>query len=200
VTENSSGICNAAGGRQTGGARCTLGRHGSGVHAGTPAPHEERFLIYFWGACWDARTSLRRFELFFGMNWDELRQSRLQSELVPWFGRKPSSQAHLTREADGDARQTEPHHAVAPAAIITCTGIPSGGPSGRRGFVYAFAHVRGGGELGAYWSEDGKLLKKKNTFTDFIACARFLLEVGHSAAPAPPPPGPRAPLTAPVRR
>ncbi len=45
-----------------------------------------------------------------------------------------------------------------------------------RGFVYAIAHVRGGGEMGRYWYEDGRLLKKKNTFTDFIACAERLIE------------------------
>jgi oligopeptidase B len=45
-----------------------------------------------------------------------------------------------------------------------------------RGFVFAIAHVRGGGELGRTWYEDGKLLKKKNTFTDFIRCTEFLIE------------------------
>jgi oligopeptidase B len=45
-----------------------------------------------------------------------------------------------------------------------------------RGFVYAIAHVRGGAELGREWYEDGKLLNKKNTFTDFIDCARFLVD------------------------
>jgi oligopeptidase B len=44
-----------------------------------------------------------------------------------------------------------------------------------RGFVYAIAHIRGGQELGRQWYEDGKLLKKKNTFTDFIACAEYLI-------------------------
>lgn len=44
-----------------------------------------------------------------------------------------------------------------------------------RGFIYAIAHVRGGGEMGRYWYEDGKLLKKRNTFTDFIACAEHLI-------------------------
>jgi oligopeptidase B len=43
-----------------------------------------------------------------------------------------------------------------------------------RGFVYAIAHIRGGQEMGRAWYEDGKLLTKKNTFTDFIACAEFL--------------------------
>lgn len=45
-----------------------------------------------------------------------------------------------------------------------------------RGFVYAIAHIRGGGEMGRKWYEDGKLLKKRNTFTDFIASAEYLLK------------------------
>jgi len=45
-----------------------------------------------------------------------------------------------------------------------------------RGFVYAIAHIRGGQEMGRWWYEDGKLLKKKNTFTDFISCAEFLIQ------------------------
>ena len=44
-----------------------------------------------------------------------------------------------------------------------------------RGFVYALAHIRGGQELGRSWYEDGRQLKKKNTFTDFIACAEYLV-------------------------
>lgn len=44
-----------------------------------------------------------------------------------------------------------------------------------RGFVYAIAHIRGGEELGRLWYEDGKLLKKKNTFTDFIDCSKYLI-------------------------
>ena len=43
-----------------------------------------------------------------------------------------------------------------------------------RGFIWAIAHVRGGAEYGRAWFEDGRLLNKKNTFTDFIACAEFL--------------------------
>lgn len=45
-----------------------------------------------------------------------------------------------------------------------------------RGFIYAIAHIRGGGEMGRQWYENGKLLKKKNTFTDFISCAEYLIE------------------------
>jgi oligopeptidase B len=44
-----------------------------------------------------------------------------------------------------------------------------------RGFVAAIAHIRGGEEMGREWYEDGKLLKKKNTFTDFIDCTECLL-------------------------
>lgn len=45
-----------------------------------------------------------------------------------------------------------------------------------RGFAYGIAHVRGGQDLGRHWYEDGKLLKKKNTFNDFIDCAGFLVD------------------------
>jgi oligopeptidase B len=51
-----------------------------------------------------------------------------------------------------------------------------------RGFVFAIAHIRGGGELGRSWYEDGKLLNKKNTFSDFIGCAQYLVDQ-HYAAP-----------------
>lgn len=49
-----------------------------------------------------------------------------------------------------------------------------------RGFVYAIAHIRGGQEMGRQWYEDGKMFKKKNTFTDFIDCARFLIDDGYT--------------------
>jgi len=49
-----------------------------------------------------------------------------------------------------------------------------------RGFVFAIAHVRGGGEMGREWYEDGKFLRKTNTFTDFIACAERLVELGYT--------------------
>jgi oligopeptidase B len=47
-----------------------------------------------------------------------------------------------------------------------------------RGFAFAIAHIRGGGDLGRLWYENGKFLHKKNTFTDFIACAEHLIEEG----------------------
>ncbi|GAA4231859.1 oligopeptidase B [Postechiella marina] len=50
-----------------------------------------------------------------------------------------------------------------------------------RGFVYAIAHVRGGEYLGRHWYETGKLLTKKNTFTDFIDCSKFLIEQNYTS-------------------
>jgi oligopeptidase B len=50
-----------------------------------------------------------------------------------------------------------------------------------RGFVYAIAHVRGGGEMGREWYEDGKFLHKANTFEDFIACAKELIAEGYTS-------------------
>ena len=50
-----------------------------------------------------------------------------------------------------------------------------------RGFVYAIAHVRGGEEMGRQWYEDGKMMQKKNTFTDFIDCAEYLIAQGYTS-------------------
>ena len=50
-----------------------------------------------------------------------------------------------------------------------------------RGFIYAIAHVRGGGEMGREWYEDGKFLTKTNTFDDFIACAAELIDRGYTS-------------------
>ena len=50
-----------------------------------------------------------------------------------------------------------------------------------RGIVYSIAHIRGGGELGRSWYEQGKTLAKMNTFTDFIACADYLVEHGYTS-------------------
>ena len=50
-----------------------------------------------------------------------------------------------------------------------------------RGVVYAIAHIRGGGELGKAWHDDGRMMHKKNTFTDFIACAEYLTAQGYGS-------------------
>lgn len=51
-----------------------------------------------------------------------------------------------------------------------------------RGFIYAIAHIRGGGEMGRQWYDQGKLLQKRNTFTDFIACAEHLINEKYSSS------------------
>ncbi|MFN5369942.1 MAG: S9 family peptidase [Bacteroidia bacterium] len=51
-----------------------------------------------------------------------------------------------------------------------------------RGFAFAIAHIRGGDDLGRHWYEQGKLMQKKNTFTDFIDCAKYLVE-NHYTSP-----------------
>jgi oligopeptidase B len=61
---------------------------------------------------------------------------------------------------------TDPYFSVARLSLL------------QRGFVYAIAHVRGGGELGRAWYDEGKLLHKKNTFSDFVACAEHLVDEG----------------------
>jgi len=50
-----------------------------------------------------------------------------------------------------------------------------------RGFIFAIAHIRGGEDLGRDWYENGKLLKKKNTFTDFIDCSKYLIKEGYTS-------------------
>ena len=51
-----------------------------------------------------------------------------------------------------------------------------------RGVTMAIAHIRGGGELGKRWHDEGRMLKKRNTFTDYVACAEFLIGSGYTSA------------------
>lgn len=53
-----------------------------------------------------------------------------------------------------------------------------------RGFAYAIAHIRGGEEMGRHWYENGKMLNKKNTFTDFINCGEFLISEKYTSSDA----------------
>jgi oligopeptidase B len=66
-------------------------------------------------------------------------------------------------------------HSIDPAVSVARLSLLD------RGVVFAVAHVRGGGELGRRWYEDGKLTRKRNTFTDFVACARHLIASGWTA-------------------
>jgi oligopeptidase B len=85
-------------------------------------------------------------------------------------------------------REDRPREAGAAPALLAGYGsygfpYPIGFSSNRlslldRGFVFAIAHVRGGGELGKPWHDDGRMMKKRNTFTDFIACAETLIREG----------------------
>ncbi len=50
-----------------------------------------------------------------------------------------------------------------------------------RGLIFALAHVRGGGEMGQFWYNQGKLLNKKNTFSDFIVCSEHLINEGYTS-------------------
>src|SRR3984957_9868114 len=67
-------------------------------------------------------------------------------------------------------------HSIDPGFSITRLSLLD------RGFVYAIAHIRGGGEMGRPWYDHGKMLEKKNTFTDFVACARHLVSAGWTSA------------------
>ena len=67
-------------------------------------------------------------------------------------------------------------HSVDPGFSITRLSLLD------RGFVFAIAHVRGGGEMGRAWYDHGKMLEKKNTFSDFVACARHLVSAGWTSA------------------
>ncbi len=132
------------------------------------------------------------------------RSARLRKQLPVLGGYDPSDyeserewatagrrHAHpdLARCAGTVSRRTVPRRASSTATGRTRSSIGPGFsvlrlPLLDRGFVFAIAHVRGGGELGRQWYEDGKLLHKRNTFTDFIACARHLVDERYTRSSA----------------
>jgi oligopeptidase B len=67
-------------------------------------------------------------------------------------------------------------HSIDPSFSITRLSLLD------RGFVFAIAHIRGGGEMGRPWYDNGKMLTKRNTFTDFVACAEQLASSGWTSA------------------
>ena len=93
--------------------------------------------------------------------------TRIPMSLVYLRGTEPdrSNPGFLTAYGSYEA-SSDPYFSVARLSLL------------ERGMVFALAHVRGGGELGRAWYEEGKLLHKKNTFTDFIACADHLVSSG----------------------
>ncbi len=73
------------------------------------------------------------------------------------------------------------HYGMLPACPPTRPSPCPSQPLLDRGLVYAIAHIRGGQEMGRAWYDDGHLLKKKNSFTDFIDVTRYLVKEGYAA-------------------
>ncbi len=91
--------------------------------------------------------------------------TKIPISLVYKKGLKKDGNAPLLLYAYGSyGYSTEPYFSAARLSLLD------------RGFTFAIAHIRGGQEMGRQWYEDGKLLKKKNTFTDFNDCAEFLIK------------------------
>jgi oligopeptidase B len=80
-------------------------------------------------------------------------------------GFQKNGQGNLLQYAYGSyGSSTDPYFSVARLSLLD------------RGFAFAIAHIRGGQEMGRYWYEEGRLLKKKNTFTDFVDCSEYLIK------------------------
>lgn len=100
--------------------------------------------------------------------WAEARDgAKVPVSLVWRVGTKKDGTAPMLQYAYGSYGATmDPSFSVSRVSLLD------------RGFVYALAHIRGGQEMGRRWYEDGKLLRKKNTFTDFIDVTRWLVKEG----------------------
>jgi oligopeptidase B len=125
------------------------------------------------------RTLLKRAPVLGGYEPDAYEEHRLWAT-APDGARVPVSVV-VRKDARGDGTQPvplllygygayetsiDPYFSVARLSLLD------------RGAAFAIAHVRGGGELGRHWYDDGKLAHKQHTFDDFIACARHLVETG----------------------
>lgn len=96
---------------------------------------------------------------------------RIPISIVYHKNTKPSSETPLLQYAYGSYGSTiDPGFSSSRLSLLD------------RGFIYAIAHIRGGEYLGRQWYEDGKLFKKKNTFTDFIACSKFLIDENYTSS------------------
>jgi len=120
------------------------------------------------------RTLLKQQEVLGGFNKDNYVSERVYAtvrdgvkvpiSLVYRKGTKKDGSAPLLQYAYGSyGSNTEPGFGSGRLSLLD------------RGFIYAIAHIRGGQEMGRKWYEDGKMLKKKNTFNDFVDCSKFLI-------------------------
>lgn len=136
--------------------------------------------IYDWDTTTDEVTLLKRREVLGGHDPNEYQQHRLWASAPDGTEVPISLVAHKDVTPDGTnpvllygygAYETsiDPYFSVLRLSLL------------QRGVVFAIAHVRGGGEMGRSWYLDGRLEQKKNTFDDFIACGRHLVESGWAA-------------------
>ncbi len=96
--------------------------------------------------------------------------TKIPMSLVRHKNTKPSSSTPLLQYAYGSYGSTiDPYFSTIRLSLLD------------RGFIYVIAHVRGGEYLGRPWYENGKLLKKKNTFSDFIDCSKYLIEKAYTS-------------------
>lgn len=121
------------------------------------------------------KTMLKQQEVLEGFNRDDYQSERIWAtaedgtkvpiSLLYKKGMERNGQNPLLLYAYGSyGSSTDPYFSSSRLSLVD------------RGFVFAIAHIRGGQEMGRQWYEDGKLLKKKNTFTDFNDCADYLIK------------------------
>ena len=133
--------------------------------------------IYDWNTVTDEVTLLKRREVLGGHDPGEYQQHRLWATAPDGAQVPISLVAHRDVKPDGSnpvllygygAYETsiDPYFSVLRLSLL------------QRGVVFALAHVRGGGEMGRSWYLDGRMEHKRNTFTDFVACGRHLVDIG----------------------
>ena len=133
--------------------------------------------IYDWDTTTDELTLLRKREVLGGHNPADYQQHRLWATAKDSVRVPISLVAHKDVEPDGTNPvllygygayeiSTDPYFSVLRLSLL------------QRGVVFAIAHVRGGGEMGKSWYLDGRMEHKKNTFTDFVAAGRHLIDSG----------------------
>jgi oligopeptidase B len=126
------------------------------------------------------RTLLKQYEVLGGYNPDEYTTERVYAEA------RDGASVPVSLVYKNDFKKDGTHPLMIYGYGSYGYSIESTFRSSRlslldRGFVLAFAHIRGGQELGRNWYEDGKLLKKKNTFFDFIDCSKYLADQHYTA-------------------